>query len=430
MGCSFYSSNNIVYNELSFIPLKYINTNKINTESYVFSVEDSDHFHFINNNIGKIDNLKSVNLSPIMPTQNLESNKQYLKQYLENKLSANIKGFIFRKKYDDYIKTELMDHTNELYFQFIFLIKNFRSSKLLNNHNDPKVKNIINTKWEGFYNKDPNIVFKNKINKIKKYNNGLKFTYKTNNLDSSDIEQCLKNIESCYKGSVELINNKKCGYGELININGTQQIGTFYNDEFCGWNILINSNGIIYVGLFNNDLLNGHGLLYNSENEYKYKGLFKDSQKEGYGEEYFNGNIYKGDFKEDKKNGKGEIIFKNGDIYIGEFKNDIINGYGKYIWKSKKKEYEGHFMKGKINGNGFLKWGENMYYRGLFNNGIKEGMSECGIIDKKQFFFNFKNNLPFGKGYFIDKYNKKCDAFYNQGKIFDIYMNETIFIFE
>ena len=47
MGCSFYSSNNIVYNELSFIPLKDINTNKINTESYVFSVEDSDHFHFI-----------------------------------------------------------------------------------------------------------------------------------------------------------------------------------------------------------------------------------------------------------------------------------------------------------------------------------------------------------------------------------------------
>ena len=59
-------------------------------------------FILLYNNIGKIDNLKSVNLSPIMPIQNLENNKQYLKQYLENKLSANIKGFLFRKKYDDY----------------------------------------------------------------------------------------------------------------------------------------------------------------------------------------------------------------------------------------------------------------------------------------------------------------------------------------
>ena len=358
------------------------------------------------------------------------SNKDNSLYYLFYKLYANIKGFLFRKKYEDYIKTQLMDHANELYFQFIFLTKNFTSSKLLNNNDNQKIKNIINTKWEEFYKEDPNIIINNKINKIKKYNNGLKFTYIKQNFDSSDIEQCLKNIESCYKGSVELISNKKCGYGEQININGIQEIGTFYNDEFCGWNVLIDDNGIINVGLFNNDLLNGFGLLYSHKNEYEYRGLFKDSKKEGYGKEYYKGNKYKGDFKENKKNGKGEIIFKRGDIYIGEFKNDLINGYGKYIWKNKKKEYIGNFENGKMNGNGLLKWGDDMYYKGFFNNGIKEGLSECGIFKKSNFFFNFKNDLPFGKGYYIDKYNNKCDVFYNQGKICDINMNEIIFFFE
>ena len=383
-----------------------------------------------NNNNGKNEIIKSFNLFPDIYSRELKYNKEKAVDYLFYKLYANIKGFLFRKKYEDYLKTQLMDHANELYFQFIFLTKNYTSSKVLNSKNNQKINNIINTKWEGFYNKDPNIEINNKINQTKKYKNALKFTYKQHNFDSSDIDQCLKNIESCYKGTVELISNKKCGYGELININGIQEIGTFYNDEFCGWNILINDKGTIYVGLFNNDLLNGHGLLYDTKNECKYKGLFKGSQKEGYGEEYCNGNVYKGYFKEDKKNGKGEMIYKNGDIYIGEFKNDLINGKGKYIWKKNKKEYIGNFANGKMNGNGLLKWGDNMYYKGFFNNGIKEGLSECGIFNKCNFFFNFKNDLPSGKGYYIDKYNNKCEVSYNQGKIYDINMNEIIFFFE
>lgn len=427
MGCSFRSNNK---NELSFIPKKNYQIKDINVESSNISIEESCKNTFHDNNNSRIKSMKFPNISPIKNDFNpkIEKEEEYI-IFLLNKLSSNIKGFLFRKKYEDYLKTQLMDHTNELYFQFIFLTKNYRSSKILNNKENEKLNNIMKISWKDFYKEDPTITIQNKIKKIKKYNNGFIFKYKHNNFDSNNIEQCLKNVESCYKGSVELINNKKCGYGELIQINGTQEIGSFYNDEFNGWNTYIKDNGLLYVGLFKNGVLNGHGVCFDSEKEYTYKGIFKDFQKEDYGVEYSKGNKYIGEFKKDKKCGKGEMIFQNKDIYIGEFHNDLINGYGKYIWSNNNKKYEGNFLNGRINGNGFLQWGKNYYYKGFFNNGIKEGKGEIGYLNEKQFFFEFKNNLPFGDGFFINN-NKKNIVIYYQGRIIDKYTNEIIFIFE
>ena len=432
MGCSYCSKNNniLLKNELSFIHSQScVLKELINSESYAFS-EESSNTKLFNNTIKK-NNLKSVNVSPIKNELNTSNNnKDELFLYLVNKLCSYIKGFLFRKRYEEYLKTQLMDHANELYFQFIFLTKNFTSTKILNNEENEKLKNIMKTSWASFYSKDPTISIKNQLNKAKKYANGMIFKYKNSNYNSDSIDQCLRNVEYCYKGSIELITNKKCGYGELISINGEQSIGTFLNDEFSGWNIHIKSNGELYVGLFINDLLNGHGICYNMENEYLFKGIFKDSQKEGYGEEFSEGNNYKGEFKEDRKCGKGEIIFKNNDVYIGEFENDRIIGLGKYIWKNNEKEYEGNFVNGKINGNGLLKWGKFKYYKGMFINGIKEGKGEFGYINRKKYFFNFKNNLPFDEGYYINKDNEKCIVSYNQGKIIDKFNHEVIFLFE
>ena len=420
MGCSFCSKNNIAQNQITFVPLQNHHIKDINVESSNFSYEES------------INNFKLINIGPMKQELYSEKNKEFdLTNHLLNKLSAYIKGFLFRKKYEDYLKTQLMDHTNELYFQFIFLTRNFISSKILNDKENQKLNDILKTSWKDFYNKDPTIQIQDQINKIKKYNNGIIFKYKNNKFDSNNIDQCLKNVKSCYKGSVELISNKKCGYGELININGTQEIGTFYNDEFYGWNIYVKNNGLLYIGLFNNDILNGHGLCYNAENGYLFKGIFKDFQKEGFGVELSSeGNNYKGEFKEDKKNGKGEIIFKNKDIYKGEFSNDLINGIGNYIWNNKNKEYNGNFVNGKIDGTGFLKWDDNYYYKGLFINGIKEGKGEIGYINKNKFYFDFKNDLPFGEGFFINKNNNKSPVIYYHGKIIDKNTNEIIFIFE
>ena len=293
------------------------------------------------------------------------------------------------------------------------------------------MKNIFKTSWEEFYIKDPTLFIKERINKVKNYANGLIFKYKNDKFYSSDLNECLQNAVSCYKGYVDIINNKKNGFGELINIDGTQRIGTFYNDEFCGWNILVNNNGLIYIGLFINNNLNGKGLNYNPSNDSLYRGDFKNFNKDGYGEESCNEYKYKGEYDNDKKNGKGEMIFKNKDIYKGKFVNDKFNGQGKYIWNNNNKEYIGNFLDGKMHGNGILKWNNNMYYKGWFNNGIKEGKGEFGFINGEKFLFEFINGLPNDKGYLIDNNNNLSEIFYNKGKIIDLNRKREIsFLFQ
>ena len=71
-----------------------------------------------------------------------------------------------------------------------------------------------------------------------------------------------------------------------------------------------------------------------------------------------------------------------------------------------------------------------MYYKGGFNNGMKEGKGECGYINKLQFFFDFKNNLPYDKGYIQDKKNNLFEVLYNEGKIIGKNIKEIPLLFE
>ena len=95
-----------------------------------------------------------------------------------------------------------------------------------------------------------------------------------------------------------------------------------------------------------------------------------------------------------------------------------------------KKEYIGNFMDGVMHGIGFLKWGDNQYYKGMFINEKKEGKGEFGIVDGIKFFFEFKNDIPLGKGYMQDKNNCLYEVYYNQGKIIDKNMREMTFLFQ
>ena len=431
MGCVFQAKNNIkLKNEISLTPLPNATTlRKIKTDSYAVGLEETNNSQRVhNNNHERINNLLLFNNIPIKVQ--LKNGKEVdVLPYHFDKLYSVIKGFLFRKKYEEYLKTQLMDFTNELYFEFIILTKNYKSSKILNDKKNEKIKNILKTSWEELYIKDPTMILQDKLNKIKKYQNGLIFKYKNKYFDSSNINQCLENAISCYKGSVDILNNKKNGNGELINIDGTQKIGTFYNDEFCGWNILVNNSGIIYIGLFNNNILTGKGINFNTLNGYLYKGDFNNFKKDGYGEEIFNEFKYKGEFNDDKKSGKGELILNNKDKYKGKFLNNKFNGNGNYVWFGKNKEYYGNFVEGEINGNGFLKWGKGKYYKGSFNNGIKEGKGEFGYINGLKFFFTFINDLPKEKGYMLDKSNKIFEVMHNQGKIYDK-NNKELFRFE
>jgi len=390
-----------------------------NSESNIQNNDSSNQI--IENKIKRNWSILSNSLNETNNATFLRSNTQYKSLYplnnnfnssekiiiINNKITlinSNIKGFLLRKKYKEYLKLDLMDFTNELYFQFLFKSRNKKVSEIINNDNNRKIIELLRTNWSEFYKEDPNKDINIEINKSKKYINGFILKYKQKNFHSDNIEKCLKFATYCYKGSVDIYTNSKCGYGELTYNDGSQKFGIFYNDEFRGWNTYINCDGILYVGYFVKDKLNGKGLKYDLENDHLYKGDFADNLRHGYGTDIRKTSKYEGQFFFDKKCGKGQVILKSGDIYKGEFKSNRITGFGHYIWKENHHEYIGNFLDGKFHGEGIYKWG-NQYFKGSYNNGIKDGKGEIGLSDGKKCFVNFINGKPSGKGVLVDQNN-------------------------
>ena len=206
-------------------------------------------------------------------------------------INSTVKGHLLRKKYKDNLKTDLIDFTNELYFNYIDSIENPKVSEILKLKEDKensnnKVKKYLSASWSEFYDTDPTVEIKQKINTKERYINSLIFKYKDKNFHSDNIKECINNAEYYYKGGIELINNKKCGPGEMLYSDGIQKIGYFYDDKFEGWNTYIDKNGTIYVGLFLNDELNGKGLKYIYENDHLYKGDFVNGLRHGFGKDF------------------------------------------------------------------------------------------------------------------------------------------------
>ena len=382
--------------------------------------EDHEDYYFDNSRINNINNrsiIKENNSFIIFHNNNNLNDTEniYIKNQSISKINSVIRGYLFRKKFAEYLKVDLMDFTNELYVCFIELSKNKKFFKKLNPEIDKKLLEYRRTHWSEFYKEDPTKSINNMLHNMKTYVNGMIFEYPDNNFHSDDIEVCTKNALSCYKGSIDLYTSKKNGYGELIYADGSQKIGTFFNDEFNGWNTYIDSDGILYVGLFQEDTLNGKGIKYILDKDSLYKGDFKNFKRHGYGKYYKDLSIYEGEFNCDKKHGQGKITLKTGDTYIGEFKNNMISGYGQYIWKDGKHEYKGNFLNGKFHGEGFYKWEDNEYFKGNYYNGVKDGKGEIGYNDGRKCYVNFKNGKPNGKGILIDKDKNEFDVEFEDG---------------
>ena len=334
-------------------------------------------------------------------------------------INSTIKGYLLRNKFKDSLKTDLMDFANELYFNYIDSIKNPKLAEInlyKEDKNNNKIKKYLSTSWSEFYDSDPSLEIKYKVNVKKRYMNSLIFKYKKAILHPDDVNECIENAEYCYKGSIDLTNNKKCGPGELIFSDGTQKIGYFYEDIFVGWNTYIDKNGTIYVGLFDNNNLNGKGLKYIYENDHLYKGDFVNGLRHGFGKDYRKNVRYEGEFVEDKKCGKGQIMFLSGDEYKGEFKDNKFNGYGRYKWKNGE-EYIGYYLNGKFHGEGLHKWGNNEYYKGQFINGIRQGKGEIGLSSGKRIIVNFDKGKPHGIGTYYDDEGNQCKIEFDNGKI-------------
>jgi hypothetical protein len=330
-------------------------------------------------------------------------------------LNSIIKGYLFRKKFKEYLKTELMDYTNELYFHFIEKSKNKKFSKKLKPEISKKLLEYRRTDFSEFYQEDPIKEINKKLHKMKTYVNGMIFEYPDKSFFSDNIDVCIKNALSCYKGSIDIYTSKKFGYGELIYADGSQKIGTFFNDEFIGWNTYIDREGVLYVGLFIDNKLNGKGLKYNLDKDCLYKGDFVNFKRHGNGKYWKNSSTYEGQFNNDKKHGQGKITFETGDVYIGEFKNNTINGFGQYIWKNGKHIYKGNFLNGKFHGEGLYKWEDNEYFKGTYFNGVKEGKGEIGYNNGKKCYVNFKKGKPDGKGILIDENKNEIEVEFVDG---------------
>jgi len=401
---------NVCTNENHDFNFQYNLSNKIIKNSQQKLINNSSNISNSLNETNYASNLKNnsnYRFSSYNYKNNIKNNE--ISYFIANKItliSSRVRGYLLRKKYKEYLKLDLLDFANELYFQFLSKTKNKKVAEIMNNDKNKKIVGYLRTNWSEFYKEDPNKEVNMKISKSKKYSNGLIFKYTDKKFHSDNIEKCLKSIIYCYKGSVDLYTNQKCGYGELIYIDGTQEIGSFYKDDFIGWNTYVNPEGILYVGYFSKNKLNGKGLKYVLEKDHLYKGDFVNSLRHGYGIDYRVNSKYEGQFFFDKKCGKGEIILNNGDIYKGEFKNNKINGYGHYIWKKSSHEYIGYFLDGKFHGEGLYKWGNEKYFKGQYINGLKEGKGEVGFNDGKKYIINFVNGKPTEKLNLIDNNNK------------------------
>ena len=84
----------------------------------------------INNNINNNNHRNEIN--PFIPNSDIPN-------YKWTKVNSVIRGFLFRKKYNEYLKTKLMDNTNELYIQFLLKAKNKKVSDILNYNKNIKI---------------------------------------------------------------------------------------------------------------------------------------------------------------------------------------------------------------------------------------------------------------------------------------------------
>ena len=388
-------NTNLSTSHLSNINININNINKI-INNYDNNYNKKESINIVKKNISIINDPKNVNINIIIKI---------------------FKGYIFRKKYEKYLKEELINFGNTLYSEYIKLTKNEKVSNILSSK-DPNIINYLNTSWSEFYTQDPTKEIITKISSTKKYpKKVILFKYKSPSFNSNDIKMCLSSAKSCYIGEVNLYNSHKCGFGKTIYINGSLEEVTYLENEFKGWNKFIDNTGIIYVGLFNKFGLNGKGLRFNQEINHIYKGDFLNGLRHGKGKDYRDKIKYEGDFIKDKKCGKGKILFESGDTYEGEFNDNKFNGYGHYIWAKNKNEYKGNYLNGKFHGEGVYKWGENEYYNGEYVNGIKEGEGELSFKDGKKFFVNFTKGKPNGIGTFQDQDGNRCEVEFINGKI-------------
>ena len=307
-------------------------------------------------------------------------------------------GYIFRKKYKQYIKQRQIEEMNQLIDDL---------TNQYTKYNLKKAENLIGTKfnidgWKTLYSD----MDTNSISQYVNYDYGT--VYQCKLLIISGI------IPSFYIGKVN-IDYARHGYGVLLQNDGCKYEGFWRKNYFTGWGRFIDSDGTLYEGCFLNGKLNGKGMKKNL-NGNLYIGDFVDNKREGKGKEETNEHIYEGEFKNDKKNGNGKLSYKLlKDTYEGEFKDNCITGTGFYTWANKD-TYKGNFVNGKMHGKGLYKWPDGGEYYGDYVNNIKEGNGRFKWVNGKIFEGQFKKGKPNGFGK-LKTATRELDVEFKDGKL-------------
>jgi len=179
-----------------------------------------------------------------------------------------------------------------------------------------------------------------------------------------------------YENTLPESNFHECAY-KLIGIDNEKAIEFSKNITRSKFKKEMET-GEIYIGELKNNKREGFGFLI-EDDKVSYRGEWKNDLKNGFGIKFFDDNsFYKGNFVDDYYNGFGE--YKNEwtkEHYIGSFKNDRFNGDGTLTFETTKTgvscTVKGKFIDNKIEGQGRADFSNGEWYEGEFSNGWPHG---------------------------------------------------------
>ncbi|EGR32466.1 MORN repeat protein [Ichthyophthirius multifiliis] len=204
-----------------------------------------------------------------------------------------------------------------------------------------------------------------------------------------------------YEGEFE--NYAIQGQGDRVYKEGTYK-GHLFRDNKQGKGEFFYKDGSKYEGEWVNDMQFKGTFYYNiNDQEFNYKGEWKNGQQEGYGKhQYPSGGIYEGYFKAGKRHGFGIYNYSNGNKYQGNWQNNQQEGDGKFIFigetqGSQGDVYKGQFKQGKFQGFGHYLYRKQMKtFTGFWENDTWKGKGiiksinnntilKCGVWENEKF---------------------------------------------
>ncbi len=204
-------------------------------------------------------------------------------------------------------------------------------------------------------------------------------------------------------------NNQKFGFGQLTwNEEGKEHIliGVYADDEYTNSGKELINGDLVSEGEYLNFSKNGwFEEYYNGDvNNIKFEGFYQNGVREGEGKEYYkNGNLmYDGEYAADEWNGSGKKYYENGGIlYEGEYINGSTCGYGTVYYENGNKQYEGEWLNGNYHGEG-VEYNEDgtLKSKGTYKNNYLNGHGTIYNYEKdnKSYEGNVVNGNAHGKG--------------------------------